>query len=662
MAVESKKREWPCVDRPSELAEQGVDGSSPNRTGRTNTKTRRSNRKKNEYVSLNIMYANIQGFSGKKICLQHTMSSLDTDVVMLAETMVRKPVLEGCQSVCPNKSVGQNVAIILANKACSYKKMKLYEPTETVNMIGVRLEIKDIGLRLYTAHLKQQSTNSKEDISCQFDEIKNQFHSANLGREGMLLILDANVHVGAAGVSACKDSQDAGGKMLLSVIKDEGLTIVNNLYLCDGVVTRVDPRNGTKSTIDLAICNTYMMDKIHKMDIDEKGEWKLKNYGKKVTATDHNTILVQVNIRGGESKHDRCSDQKRYNLRNQEARIKMQEAVSTDESLDHLFVHSNCNVDNELTLFMAKWDESIRNSFQEVRPSKNRQRGVDPEVRELLKEEKMIRRSPSDNAERGRKIFEIQKLISQKIATNLVAETEAKVTEIVKSDNPQSKIYSIRRSVKKNNNIDFPLKDSNGVLQVSKSGVDQVISKHFQKVFSQNPVPSESVWQEYWKTIDELFEIINAKTLHKYDIDDEPSESEIDSIIRSMDSKKTNYGTLSIDLAKLCGGKISSLIHRCILVCFRQNVIPALLREQKMTLLLKNNGVIDEVNDYRGIFLRHLVLSVYQKWLYQKSSKVVDESGSEFAFGGRKERAVMDALLIVKLVQDYAKWTKKETN
>ena len=37
--------------------------------------------------------------------------------------------------------------------------------------------------------------------------------------------------------------------------------------MCDGVVTRVDPRNGTKSTIDLAVCNTFMMDKVEK--------WKL---------------------------------------------------------------------------------------------------------------------------------------------------------------------------------------------------------------------------------------------------------------------------------------------------------------------------------------------------------------------------------------------------
>ena len=622
-------------------------------------KTRRSKGNKKEYVALNIMYANIQGFTGKKTCLQYTMNTLEADVVMLAETMVRKTELEGCQSICPVKSVGQNVSIILASKASSYKKMKLYEPSETVNMIGVRIEVNEIGIRLYTAHLKQQSTNSMEDISCQFDEIKNQFHSANLGREGMLLILDANVHVGSEGVSACKDSQDAGGKILLSMVKEEGLTIINNLGLCDGVVTRVDPRNGTKTTIDLAICNTFMIDKIEKMDIDEKGEWKLKKYGKKVTATDHNTILVKIKARR-QSKNDKCCFQKQYNLRNHEARRKMQDVVSSDESIDQLFIDLNCNVDDQMSRFMTKWDNAIKRSFHEVRPSKNRQRGVDSEVKELLKEEKVIRRSVSDNVERGRRISEIQKVISQKIAANLVSETQEKVLEVVKADNPQSKVYSIRRKFKKNHNIDFPLKDKNGVLQVSKDGVDMVISEHFRKVFSQNPVPNEKVWQDYWKVIDDVFEIINSITLHKYDANEEPKEDEIDAIIRNMDSKKTNYGTLSIDLAKMCGRKISSLIHRCILTCFKQNIIPSLLREQKMTLLLKNKGVIDEINDYRGIFLRHLVLSVYQKWLYQKRSGVVDESGSEFAIGGRRERAVIDALLILKLVQDYARWTKKE--
>ena len=83
-----------------------------------------------------------------------------------------------------------------------------------------------------------------------------------MGRESMLIIFDANVHVGSEGVSKCEDKQDVGGRMLLSLVKEEGLTNINDLEICNGIVTRVDPRNGTRSTIDLAICNTFMADKI----------------------------------------------------------------------------------------------------------------------------------------------------------------------------------------------------------------------------------------------------------------------------------------------------------------------------------------------------------------------------------------------------------------
>ena len=94
--------------------------------------------------------------------------------------------------------------------------------------------------------------------------------------------------------------------------------------------------------------------------------------------------------------------------------------------------------------------------------------------------------------------------------------------------------------------------------------------------------------------------------------------------------------------------------------CIRENKLPDVFREEKMTILLKNNGVIGNINDYRGIFLRCIILSVFQKWLYMKNAEKVDRSGSEYTCGGRKNRSGTDALLILKLVQDYSKWTNKQ--
>ena len=152
-------------------------------------KCRRSMVNRNKSKELCIMYANIQGFRGKKNSLCQVMEELKADVVMLAETMVRDVKLDGCVSVTPKLSTGQNVCVLLSGKCSNCRKMKIYKPNETINMIGVRLEInKYCGIRLYTAHLKQQSTNNREDIKLQFDEIKNQFRSSNMGREAMLLM------------------------------------------------------------------------------------------------------------------------------------------------------------------------------------------------------------------------------------------------------------------------------------------------------------------------------------------------------------------------------------------------------------------------------------------------------------------------------------------
>ena len=651
-----------CLQNDNEVSSNNNNNVNRNMGSGTNVKRkqcRRSNTRKNCSKNLNIMYANIQGFRGKKTSLQFTMNALDVDVALLAETMVQKVSLVGCQCITPKSSIGQNVAIVFAGKCCNYNKMKLYEPNETINMIGFRLDLQWYGVRIFTAHLKQQSTSSRDEVSAQFVEIQTQFRCANFGREPMIMIFDANVHVGSNGIKTCKDQDDWGGRQLMSMIRDEGLTLLNDLELCSGTVTRVDPRNGHESTIDLAVCNTFMLDKVVDMDIDEIGQWKLKKYGKKTTETDHNTVMVKLKLDKGYIEKDTLGNvQKRYNVRNDEARSLMQENINADSSFDELFSkHGDVNI--ELDRFMLKWNNVMKKSFQVVKPSRNTRKGVDPDVKALLKEEKRIRNTVQDKAEKGRRLAVLQREIGEKISANVSAEIESKVQGIIKSDKPQSKVFGVRRNMKKSLNIGFPLKDKHGTVQVSKHGIDGVINQHFKKVFAQNGIPDGQVWHDYWEQVDEVFSVIDRLTINKYCRDDEPTEKEILSIISQLETNKATFGPLSIDLVKLGGVRIFKVIHRCILTCFRNNILPEMLRNEKMVLLLKARGIIDIINDYRGIFLRNIIICIYQKWLYSKNADYVDENGSEYACGGRKERSGLEALLIVKLVQDFCKWTKQ---
>ena len=221
---------------------------------------------------------------------------------------------------------------------------------------------------------------------------------------------------------------------------------------------------------------------------------------------------------------------------------------------------------------------------------------------------------------------------------------------------PQAEVFKIRRNATKTPNLDFPLKDMNGNTRVTKEGIDEVITSHFGKVFSQNPVPDG--WEEYWKYIVDIYEIISKN--EKESIVVGPTFEEINRIIDELDKSKAVYGSMSIELLKIGGVSLRKLIHRCVYLCFISSEIPSEFRIEKMILLYKHKGRLDDLDNYRGIFLRLIILTIYQKWLYSKSSPIADQNGSNSAFGGRKGKSTMSPLLIIKLIQDHAVWTKEQ--
>ena len=131
-------------------------------------------------------------------------------------------------------------------------------------------------------------------------------------------------------------------------------------------------------------------------------------------------------------------------------------------------------------------------------------------------------------------------------------------------------------------------------------------------------------------------------------------------IINGLDQSKSVHGEMTIELLKKAGLSFKKMIHRCVVLCFESQSIPEEFRVEKMVLLYKNKGSLDELDNYRGIFLRLVILTIYQKWLYSKCAPIANDMGSDTAFGGRKGKSGMEALLIIKLLQDHARWTNEQ--
>ena len=415
---------------------------------------RRSIRKKKENETLAVMYSNIQGITKKKESLINIMEELDIDICLLAETLTRNVKIDGCRCFTPNKSVGQNVCIIIRKKVVDNDIIKLYEPNETINMIGIRIEMLNSCIRIYTAHLKQQSVSSRDETAAQFEELRKQFQDATKCNEGMLIVFDANVHLGREVLKNVAEKQDWGGKELMKLVGEENLIVLNALDICSGNITRIDPRNGNGTTIDLAICNQFLVDKVPEMKIDEEEIYKPMNYAPVIKKTDHNTITLKVKV----DRRPKRKPEAYINLKDNDGKVAFKEYMEKTDIDSYLKHTSKNDLQMELDVINELWSDAINHSFKKITPKRKCKSGISLEVRELMREERWVRVNVLENPDRGRRIADIRKRITQETEKQRNLDVVEKMKAIQEAKSPQAEIYKIRRERNQVQKIGFPLK------------------------------------------------------------------------------------------------------------------------------------------------------------------------------------------------------------
>ena len=222
---------------------------------------------------------------------------------------------------------------------------------------------------------------------------------------------------------------------MLQLIDREGLHLLNRADICKGMITRVDPRNGTRSTLDLAICNEFMIKEVLGMVIDEEEEFKPMKYAKKCTKTDHNSIVVDIKVNKAASV--KCVPF--FNTRCEIGKAKFKEEMQ-DVGLDDLF-NDIGKINADYTKLIKIWDQVLSKSFKKVRPSTNRVEGVDDNIRTLVQEERIVKKEWGEGQDKEKKLSEIRSEISSSIATNIEHMMEEKVQKI---ENSQCKVSTSR--------------------------------------------------------------------------------------------------------------------------------------------------------------------------------------------------------------------------
>ena len=104
--------------------------------------------------------------------------------------------------------------------------------------------------------------------------------------------MDGNGKIGLLGKQKSRN-----GKHLESVFEEQCLEVINRSEKCMGKVTRQSTTNeNEKSAIDFVVADHLVNKDIELMMIDEAGDLKIKG----LKSTDHNTITVNLRIKGTE--------------------------------------------------------------------------------------------------------------------------------------------------------------------------------------------------------------------------------------------------------------------------------------------------------------------------------------------------------------------------
>ena len=93
-------------------------------------------------------------------------------------------------------------------------------------------------------------------------------------------------------------------------------------------------------------------------------------------------------------------------------------------------------------------------------------------------------------------------------------------------------------------------------------------------------------------------------------------------------------------------------------ISFENGIIPKKWKKIIVKTLYKKKGNRRLLKNWRGIFLTSSISKIFEKMILNRQSTNIDNSFSEAAAGGRKDRSTLDHLFVVQAIIDYHKYIK----
>ena len=466
----------------------------------------------------------------------------------------------------------------------------------------------------------------------------------------VVLQMDGNLHCGEEVIRGDPNVTNANGKLFRTFLNNnQSIALLNRSDKCEGKITR--RRNKGKKVeeaiLDFALVSEELLPFFEKMIIDEEKKFPLTSYlNRKVTHSDHFTIIIDFDIKFKKQKPDRVEQ---FNLKDKEGQETFRNILNTENNLARCFENAD-DLETQCESWLRELNNIFRRCFKKIR--------VTNKVRVTETSELLDKRSEL-----------IQKLKLNPDDTELEEELEVvvrQVTEAVSKENlekikrnfghlDQSNGESFANGVWNIKKKEFAKVaptppaakiDVNGRLVTDPENLKKLYLDTFTHRLRQRPVKED--YSDLYKLQQGLLE---KRLLISRDYkSDEWTEEDIMKTLNSLKNGKCKdpLGLINeIFKPPIAGTDMVKSLSLMMNSIKDQVKLPEMFRHKNVSAIYKNKGSKADLENDRGIFTCTVLNSILQKLIYQDNYEEIDSNLSDSNVGARKRKNIRNHNFII---------------
>ena len=537
------------------------------------------------------------------------------------------------------------------------------EGSDEVEILVVEISVNHLKIRCICGYGPQEgdSIDRKEKF---WAKLEYEVQDACINEACILIQMDGNLWGGPELVRDDPNSCNGNGKLFKQfLINNPQLTVVNNLELCEGSITRSRKtvKKYEKSILDFFIVCEKLKQYVTKMIIDEEKQYTLSRYSKSGVKvdTDHNPLIMYLDIQFCAKKPGRVEY---FNFKNKECQqMFFQETNFTLE-------FENCFDGDEGVKAKGKtWFKKLNNcfykSFKKIRfTGKTKETNL---TKLFDKRRELVQKMKKCDEDGKEEVEEELNAVDEEIGELVAEENKDKVVENFKEFASADGLlnihgmWKVKRKICPKNRESLPLakKDFDGKLITSQNKLKSIYLETFIHRLRSRPMKDELNWlrelkEELCSERIKLSKLTKTKSWNLADLE---------KVLRSLKNNKCRdpHGVINeIFKPGVIGEKLKISLLTLLNNVKSEISIPEFMEWVNIVSIYKGKGEKADLKNDRGIFTVNLVRTILMKLIYQDKYPVVDESMSDSQIGARKKKNIRNHIFVLNGIINEAIQTK----